>query len=123
MITPVFSKIWIFAILAVLIVYLYYPISLDDAVIKLKASDAVIELNSSHAVVELSKKDVFVQQVLQTDIDGPYNIQPLQEFCGSSERVYQPGLIVKCEPPSGGFGNIKNMFLNFIRFAFEAGGV
>jgi hypothetical protein len=68
------------------------------------------------------KKQKFVTEWLKSEIDGPYDVEPLKELCSSPERKYQPGLIVKCDHPWGGFGNVKNIMLNCIRFAIEGGG-
>jgi len=59
---------------------------------------------------------------MNNEIDGPYDGKPLEEFCASKDRKFQPGLVVKCQSPIGGFGNIKNMALNCLRFGIEAGG-
>lgn len=66
------------------------------------------------------KKGAFVQQFLDAEIDGQFDISPLQILCGS--REWTPGLIAKCMPSPGGIGNVRNMILNCLRFAFEAGG-
>lgn len=65
-------------------------------------------------------KQEFIQDVISHEVDGPMNLAPLTELCSATD--WQPGLIVKCQPVPGGIGNIRNMFLNCIRFALEAGG-
>jgi hypothetical protein len=69
---------------------------------------------------ELLKQE-FIQDVIDNEIDGPINLDPLSELCRDTQ--WQAGLIVKCQPVPGGIGNIRNMFLNCIRFAIEAGGL
>lgn len=66
-------------------------------------------------------KQNFIKAVVSNDIDGPMNLEPLTDLCRNTQ--WQPGLIVKCQPFPGGIGNIRNMFLNCIRFAIEAGGM
>ncbi|KAF8851043.1 hypothetical protein BDZ45DRAFT_661063 [Acephala macrosclerotiorum] len=61
----------------------------------------------------------FLWQEMNTEIDGPYNLEPLKELCRT--RNYQPGLIVGCLAPAGGMGNVRNIILNCIRFALEGG--
>jgi len=68
------------------------------------------------------RKERFVEQFIKNEIDGPYNSKPLREMCASKKRKFQPGLVIQCNPPIGGFGNIKNMMLNCLRFSLEAGG-
>jgi hypothetical protein len=69
-----------------------------------------------------SLKARFVHDFLNNEIDGPYNGEPLRELCASKKDKIQPGLIIKCQSPMEGFGNIKNMALNCLRFGIEAGG-
>ncbi|TVY40673.1 hypothetical protein LSUB1_G004426 [Lachnellula subtilissima] len=57
--------------------------------------------------------------MLENEIDGPYNLEPLAALCRSKE--YTPGLIIKCKASPGGMGNVRNMMLNCYRFAIEAG--
>lgn len=66
-------------------------------------------------------KQNFIKAVIRNDVDGPMNLEPLTDLCRNTK--WQPGLIVKCQPFPGGVGNIRNMFLNCIRFAIEAGGM
>lgn len=112
------KKIWIsLAVSLVLIFYLCLGYLSKTGEIA-----AVPEYRHLYNTAVSGKKEAFVKQVLENEIDGPYDIGPLRDFCRSTERKWQPGLIVKCEASMGGFGNIKNMMLNCFRFAFEAGG-
>jgi len=65
------------------------------------------------------KKGAFVESALTTEIDGPFDNSTLIELCRS--RTWTPGLIFKCEAPQGGIGNVRNVFLNCVRYAIEAG--
>jgi len=66
-------------------------------------------------------KESFIADMLETEIDGPYDLEPLAALCRSKE--YTPGLIIKCKATPGGMGNVRNMMLNCYRFAIEAGGL
>ncbi|QSZ34053.1 hypothetical protein DSL72_005633 [Monilinia vaccinii-corymbosi] len=67
------------------------------------------------------KKGVFIQKALRTDIAGPFDDSTLVEFCQSVE--WREGLIIQCESPYGGVANIRNILLNCLRYAMEAGGI
>ncbi len=73
-----------------------------------------------HLKIAVSGKAAFVESVLTTDIDGPFDNSPLVELCKSREWI--PGLIFKCKAPQGGVGNVRNVFLNCVRYAIEVGG-
>jgi len=81
-----------------------------------------VEVPEYTQVYSAARKERFVKQFLENEIDGKYDSGPLRDFCASEKRQYQPGLVVQCNPPIGGFGNIKNMMLNCLRFSLEAGG-
>ena len=69
------------------------------------------------------KKAWYVESLLaeESEIDGPFNNSTLVELCRT--REWTPGLIFKCEAPEGGIGNVRNVFLNCVRYAIEAGGL
>lgn len=67
------------------------------------------------------KKRIFVQKALRADIDGPFDDSTLIDVCENTE--WREGLIFQCEAPYGGVANIRNMLLNCIRYAIEAGGM
>lgn len=71
-------------------------------------------------VVVSGKKGIFVQKAIRTDIDGPFDDSTLVDVCDNTE--WREGLIFQCEAPYGGVANIRNMLLNCIRYAIEAGG-
>lgn len=64
-------------------------------------------------------KKNFIKAVVDNEVDGPMNLEPLTDLCRNTQ--WQDGLIVKCQPLPGGIGNVRNMFLNCLRFAIEAG--
>jgi hypothetical protein len=73
-----------------------------------------------YRVAVSGKKAVFVEAVLGTEIDGPIDNSALKELC--KRKIWTPGLIFSCEAPQGGVGNVRNVFLNCVRYAIEAGG-
>lgn len=66
------------------------------------------------------KKPVFIHNTLINEIDGPFDNRTIVDLCAKTQWV--PGLIFKCEAPEGGVGNVRNIFLNCIRYTIEAGG-
>lgn len=65
-------------------------------------------------------KEIYIQDFLATEIDGPFDNTALKKMC--ADKSWTPGLTIKCEAPAGGIGNVRNVFLNCIRYAIEAGG-
>ncbi|TVY36411.1 hypothetical protein LSUB1_G005969 [Lachnellula subtilissima] len=65
------------------------------------------------------KKAAFVEKVLEREIDGAIDNSALVELC--KRKVWTPGLIFNCESPKGGVANVRNVFLNCVRYAIEAG--
>ncbi len=68
-----------------------------------------------------SERKVFVADFLAHEIDGPFDGRPIADFCSS--RLWTPGLVLSCDPPSGGIGKVKNAHLHCIRIAMEMGGM
>jgi len=66
------------------------------------------------------KKAAFIDPILTSEIDGPFDNSTLAQLCAS--RKWSPGLIFMCEAPQGGVANVRNVFLNCVRYAIEAGG-
>jgi len=62
---------------------------------------------------------VFIDEFLQTDIDGSWQNSTIFELCRSREWV--EGLIIKCDATEGGVANVRNVVLNCLRYAIEAG--
>ncbi|KAH8676555.1 hypothetical protein BGZ60DRAFT_372421 [Tricladium varicosporioides] len=78
--------------------------------------------NGYHEIYQTAisgKKAVFVQNVMRNPIDGPFDNRTLVELCKS--KTWTPGLIFRCDSPKGGVGNVRNVFLNCVRYAIEAG--
>jgi hypothetical protein len=73
-----------------------------------------------YQVAVSGKKGVFIQDASRTEVDGPYDNRSLATLCAS--KTWAPGMIFKCEPPKGGVGIVRNVFLNCVRYAIEAGG-
>ncbi|TVY87504.1 hypothetical protein LAWI1_G008364 [Lachnellula willkommii] len=72
-----------------------------------------------YRVAVSGKKAAFVEKVLETEIDGAIDNSALVELC--KRKVWTPGLIFNCEAPKGGVANVRNVFLNCVRYAIEAG--
>jgi hypothetical protein len=69
----------------------------------------------------MSEKEQFIEKILGTEIDGPFNANPLAELCVKTQ--WQEGLVMSCEATrGGGMGNIRNVFIDCVRLVIEAGG-
>lgn len=71
------------------------------------------------ALTTSGRKGTFVNSLSATDIDGPYDNSTLVELCRS--RKWRKGLIFRCEVPSTGLVESRNVMLNCLRFGMEAG--
>jgi hypothetical protein len=78
------------------------------------------DVPSIYRVAVTGRKGTFTRNILEHEIDGPFDTTALTDLC--STRKWTPGLIFQCEPPEGGAVNIRNIFLNCLRYAIEAGG-
>ncbi|EHK98640.1 hypothetical protein M7I_5524 [Glarea lozoyensis 74030] len=66
------------------------------------------------------EKEDFIAKILGTEIDGPFDAKPLQDLCARTS--WQEGLVMSCEATrGGGMGNIRNVFVDCVRFVIEAG--
>lgn len=70
--------------------------------------------------VDLDDKGVFIRAFLDIEIDGPWDSKPIQKLCARTK--WEEGLTFVCEAPQGGVGNVRNVFLNCVRYAIQAGG-
>ncbi|CAP60522.1 uncharacterized protein PODANS_1_8170 [Podospora anserina S mat+] len=66
-----------------------------------------------------SERDIFITDFLDHDVGGQLDGSSISELCAS--KTWTPGLMLSCDPQSGGFGQVKDAHLNCIRFAIEAG--
>jgi hypothetical protein len=71
--------------------------------------------------VKLGQKQVFVNTATQTTVDGPFDNTAIKNLCAS--RNWTEGLITQCGTPQGGVSNVRNVFLNCVRYSIEAGGM
>ena len=70
---------------------------------------------------EVDEKERFIAKILETEVDGPFNAKPLQDLCARTE--WQEGLVMSCKATrGGGMANIRNVFVDCVRFVIEAGG-
>ncbi|KAK0670720.1 hypothetical protein QBC41DRAFT_317188 [Cercophora samala] len=66
-----------------------------------------------------NERDVFIADFLDYEVGGELDGSSISELCAS--KTWTPGLMLSCDPQSGGFGQVKDAHLNCIRFAIEAG--
>jgi len=78
----------------------------------------VLEL-SAYIEVE-DEKSLFVRSFLESEAGGDFDGEPIASMC--SAKNWTGGLVFNCDAPSGGIGVVRNVHLNCIRFAIEAGG-
>jgi hypothetical protein len=71
--------------------------------------------------VKLGQTQVFINTATQSAIDGPFNNSAIKNLCAS--KNWTEGLIAQCGTPQGGVSNVRNVFLNCLRYAMEAGGM
>jgi hypothetical protein len=65
--------------------------------------------------------ETFVRIAEDTDIDGPFDYKALAALCKNT--IWREGLVFRLrDSTGGGMGNVKNAFLNSLRFSIEAGG-
>ena len=64
-------------------------------------------------------KHQFKSVAVRTAIDDPIDFSPLRELC--DKTVWQEGVVLQCYRVTGGMGNIRNIILNCVRYAIEAG--
>jgi hypothetical protein len=75
----------------------------------------------SHVQASPSPADRFVGIAQDVDIGGALDLRPLGALCAN--RTWREGLVFRlADTTGGGMGNVKNAFLNSLRFAIEAGG-
>ena len=82
--------------------------------------DETHDYHQLYRVAVSGKKAAWVEAALKTEIDGPYDNSTLVTLCNSKEWI--DGLIFKCDIPAGGVVNVRNVILNCVRYAIEAGG-
>jgi hypothetical protein len=84
------------------------------------------DLPSGHDVSQFyhsaltGKQAVFIEEAMAHDIDGSWDNRTISALCQS--RIWVDGLIIKCDAPEGGVANVRNVVLNCVRYAIEAGG-
>lgn len=77
------------------------------------------EVESQDPIDIAARKDIFIQQATDWEIDGPWNPKPLHDLCAS--RNFTEGLHFQCARAYGGVGNVRNIVLTCVRYAIEAG--
>lgn len=69
---------------------------------------------------EKSERVLFVGDFLESEADGDFDGEPIASLC--SAKNWTESLIFNCDAPTGGIGVVRNVHLNCIRSAIEAGG-
>jgi hypothetical protein len=81
----------------------------------------VTQFRETHEQVYGSTAEAFVRIAEDTDIDGPFDYRALAALCKNT--TWREGLVFRLrDSTGGGMGNVKNAFLNSLRFSIEAGG-
>jgi len=79
------------------------------------------DYHHAYRVAVSGKKAAFVEKAVDVEIDGPFDNSSMVDMCAG--KHWRPGLIFHCQPPRGGIANIRNIILNCVRYAIEAGGM
>jgi hypothetical protein len=67
-----------------------------------------------------SSADAFTRIAQDVDIGDAFEYKPLEALCVNT--TWREGLVFRlADTTGGGMGNVKNAFLNSLRFAIEAG--
>jgi hypothetical protein len=66
------------------------------------------------------EKQLFIADYLEHEIDEAFDGSAIRKLCAS--KRWTKGLILSCDPATGGVGEVKNAHLHCIRFAIELGG-
>lgn len=67
-----------------------------------------------------NEKVLFVGDFLESKADDDFDGEPIASLCWA--KNWTGGLVFNCDAPTGGIGVVRNVHLNCIRFAIEAGG-
>jgi hypothetical protein len=79
-----------------------------------------VDYKQTIAVAIKGGKGAFIHQSLASEIDGPFDSTAITRLC--TNTTWTPGLIMKCEPPSGDVSEVRNAVLICVRYAIEMGG-
>ncbi|KAH8771463.1 hypothetical protein BGZ57DRAFT_824975 [Hyaloscypha finlandica] len=102
-----------------LIFIFYFTLSPHSSTSPSSHSLSSFTLGISPFFSSTSGKSAFIDSISATEIDGPFDNSNLIELCAS--RKWVEGLIFKCEAYGGGIVEARNVVLNCLRFAIEAG--
>jgi hypothetical protein len=84
-------------------------------------TEIVTQFLENHDQVFPSSAETFVRIAQDVDIDGAFDYRALAALCENT--TWREGLVFRlADRTGGGMGNVKNAFLNSLRFAIEAGG-
>jgi hypothetical protein len=69
----------------------------------------------------MQDKSTFIKLAQDTDIDGDFDLNALRELCQTT--TWRDGLVFALKSDKdGGLCNVRNAFINFVKYALEAGG-
>ncbi|CZS94898.1 uncharacterized protein RCO7_06506 [Rhynchosporium graminicola] len=99
-----------------------YFCSRDSDITKVTKPDYKNILQTATSIVKpSSKKNTFINSLLldKSEIDGAFDNTTITKLCKTTE--WTEGLIFRCEGAEGGIANVRNVVLNCVRYAIEAG--
>lgn len=84
-------------------------------------TDTATQFLEKHPQFFPSSVETFVRTAQDIDVGGTFDYRPLAALCANT--TWRDGLVFRlADSTGGGMGNVKNAFLNSVRFAIEAGG-
>jgi hypothetical protein len=113
-ILPRHNSRFVVCVLLVVIISSLYHLSSN------RHDDLRQDIHQVYQKLKLGQKQVFIQTATQTAIDGPFDDSAIKSLCAS--KNWTEGLIATCGTPQGGVSNVRNVFLNCVRYSIEAGG-
>jgi hypothetical protein len=66
-------------------------------------------------------KAKWIKQALESEVDGNFDSSSITALCGT--KTWLPGLVITCDITEKSIADIRNVFLNCLRYSIEAGGV
>ncbi|KAL3426641.1 hypothetical protein PVAG01_00150 [Phlyctema vagabunda] len=76
--------------------------------------------NDFYDQITIGKKASFINDILENDIDGTIDYDAIKFVCNS--KKWTDGLVIECKAPEAGIATVRNVYLNCVRYAIEAGG-
>lgn len=67
-----------------------------------------------------TEEELLVNDIVQHQIDDPFDGSAIASLCAKQKWI--PNMILSCDPPFGGIGQVKSAHLTCVRMAIEMGG-